>query len=149
MKVLKVTDAGPHNYLCEPCNARFKDCDYCFYCHQIYFEYADGTDWIMCDKCQKWIHCDCEEKFGDSNIKVKMSKYTDLAYYCPRCKPLKPVTNKKLSSAPSRDNTKDFKDFKDKNKFVKRNDCILNGYGFYWKLKPEEIQADLEKLRKG
>ena len=54
--------------------------------------------------------------------------------------------NKKTSNPPRE--LKEYRETKDKNKFVKRNDFILNSYGFYWKLKPEEIQSDLEKLRK-
>jgi hypothetical protein len=65
-----------------------------------------------------------------------MSKNTDLTYYCPRCKPPKQVMhhNKKQSVAPKEG--REYKDPKDKNRFVKRIDTILNGYGFYWKLKP-------------
>lgn len=67
-----------------------------------------------------------------------MSKNTDLAYYCPQCKPPKPIlpnTKKQISNAFGVG--KQYKDPKEKNKFVKRFDNILNNYGFYWKLKPE------------
>ncbi|MGC4046680.1 MAG: hypothetical protein QM758_23050 [Armatimonas sp.] len=93
---------GPLEYLCGPCMERLKVGDYCYYCYQIYFEENDGTDWIMCDKCQKWVHFDCEEKLGDQFIKAKMLENTDLNYYCPKCKPLKQVASKKGSMTHKR-----------------------------------------------
>ena len=50
----------PEEYLCQPCNERFKDRHYCKYCYQIYFLEADGNNWIECDSCLRWTHEDCE-----------------------------------------------------------------------------------------
>ena len=83
---------GEFFWLCKVCSEAYKHNQYCDYCRQIYVDNGesadtDGKNWIECEKCQKWVHTDCETGDPDG--------YTDLAnllndstfqYFCPKCR---------------------------------------------------------------
>ena len=130
-------EKGAYQYLCHHCYKQYKDNHFCYYCKQIYFGEDDGECWIECDKCNKWTHADCEESKGDyKNIKQQMSQAAEFPFECPNCRPKSRYEKRTTSQALAKEKLKH-----------KRNDLILNSYGFFWKLRPEEISADLERMR--
>lgn len=55
------------------CAEAYKGNQFCVFCKQIYLENgvnadADGKAWIECDKCKKWGHMECEEKYRKKDI---------------------------------------------------------------------------------
>ena len=91
---------------------------------------------------------------GDPNIKDKTNTAKDFPYECPECRTTKiaaPLKKPSICKDKDREKEKDpleSRNWKDKNKFAKRDDRILNSYGFFWKLKPEDVQSDIERLRR-
>ncbi|CAK87266.1 unnamed protein product (macronuclear) [Paramecium tetraurelia] len=72
--------------LCNRCLSNFHSNNYCEFCIQIYdpnlgYE-MDDKQWIMCEKCNRWNHVECEQSQGKQNL-IKITHHTK--YRCSQC----------------------------------------------------------------
>ncbi|CAD8185343.1 unnamed protein product [Paramecium pentaurelia] len=72
--------------LCNSCLYNYNSNNYCEYCIQIYdpnigYE-MDDKQWIMCEKCNRWNHVECEQTQGKQNL-IKITYNTK--YRCSQC----------------------------------------------------------------
>ncbi|CAD8106923.1 unnamed protein product [Paramecium sonneborni] len=72
--------------LCNRCLNNLNLNNYCEYCIQIYdptLKYEiDDKQWIMCEKCGRWNHVECEQTLGKQNLH-QISQQTK--YRCSQC----------------------------------------------------------------
>mgnify|MGYP001141771849 FL=1 len=75
--------------LCNACGLKYSKRQYCCYCKFIYNMKEDVLsqqgNWMDCDCCRRWVHIDCELRFG-STFTFDGRKYHGPAkYFCPDC----------------------------------------------------------------
>ncbi|XP_057857928.2 histone-lysine N-methyltransferase ATX5 isoform X1 [Cryptomeria japonica] len=66
--------------LCRHCFKLFKFKQYCGICKTVWHAIDEGS-WVQCDKCQIWIHAECD-KISYNHLK----DLKDVEYFCPDCK---------------------------------------------------------------
>ncbi|KAH9331428.1 hypothetical protein KI387_003536, partial [Taxus chinensis] len=66
--------------LCKHCFKLFKVKQYCGICKTVWHAIDEGS-WVQCDKCQIWIHAECD-KISYNHLK----DLKDVEYFCPDCK---------------------------------------------------------------
>ncbi|CAD8100444.1 unnamed protein product [Paramecium sonneborni] len=121
--------------LCNRCLNNFHSNNYCEYCIQIYdptlgYE-MDDKQWIMCEKCNRWNHVDCEQTLGQQNL-TKITHQTK--YQCSQCQ-------KNIKLQPKSKIDKDtFQDQESINTKIKQPLTII-------KLSNKEILEDISLLR--
>ena len=64
---------------CEECYSKVKESMYCPVCVKVYLE-ESNEDFIMCDKCQLWVHAACEKMTEE-----QVSAHEGKTFYCSRC----------------------------------------------------------------
>ncbi|CAK88632.1 unnamed protein product (macronuclear) [Paramecium tetraurelia] len=96
---------GQTTLLCNRCSINFTSNNYCEYCIQIYdpnlgYE-MDDKQWIMCEKCNRWNHVECEQSLGKQNL-TKITYQTK--YQCSQChKKIKQSAKLNLNKDTSQD----------------------------------------------
>ncbi|CAD8115504.1 unnamed protein product [Paramecium primaurelia] len=121
--------------LCNRCINNFNSNNYCEYCIQIYdptlgYE-MDDKQWIMCEKCNRWNHVECEQSQGKQNL-IKITYQTQ--YLCSQC-------HKKIKQKPKSNLNKDtFQDQELFNTKTRQPFTII-------KLTNKEILEDISHLR--
>ena len=77
-----------YSWLCDICSQAYKAKQFCDYCKQIYFDESeyqanDGKEWVLCERCNKWNHIDCE---AERNNNPEIRQYLENnSYFCIPC----------------------------------------------------------------
>eukprot|EP00211_Chloroparvula_japonica_P016102 CAMPEP_0119131932 /NCGR_PEP_ID=MMETSP1310-20130426/10962_1 /TAXON_ID=464262 /ORGANISM="Genus nov. species nov., Strain RCC2339" /LENGTH=200 /DNA_ID=CAMNT_0007122529 /DNA_START=128 /DNA_END=730 /DNA_ORIENTATION=- len=79
---------GKHVLLCNACGLKYSKNQFCPYCYFVYSRSSKnkhddreaGRQWLSCQRCQRWVHLDCEQRYGDHEGRIDKQKYV-----CPSC----------------------------------------------------------------
>lgn len=75
--------------LCNACGLKYSKRQYCCYCKFIYNMKEDvlsqQSNWMDCDSCRRWVHIDCELKYGNTFTFDGKKYHGPAKYFCPDC----------------------------------------------------------------
>jgi len=65
--------------LCNACGLKYHKNQFCPYCKFVYGKESKVSSvWLICDTCARWVHGECEKRFGGHSH--------DVHYSCPDCR---------------------------------------------------------------
>jgi len=66
------SSSGKTVSLCNACGLKYSKNQFCPYCKYIYKMnqdiHAQRRNWLNCGQCKRWVHAECERKFGAKQI---------------------------------------------------------------------------------